>query len=98
MHTAIVKSVTLYVRLYTSIYIPINIIITIQPHTSWVRVPLKAKTFMWGDVPTNLRFVGGSTHTYEYSDIPMCGGPPPPVIAGNRHITLKVSTENPINK
>ena len=36
-------------------------------------VPVGAKTFMWGGIPAYLRYVGGSTHTCEYSDIRTCG-------------------------
>ena len=32
-----------------------------QPLTACVRVPVWAKTFMWGGIPAYLRCVGGST-------------------------------------
>jgi hypothetical protein len=57
--------------------------------TAWVRVRVGAKTFMWGGLPADLRCViGGSTHTCEYLCV---WGLPPPVKAGSRHLTLKVS-------
>jgi hypothetical protein len=62
--------------------------VTTLPLTAWVRVPVGAKTFMWGGLPADLRCVGGSTHTCEYSCV---WGLPPPVKAGSRHMTLKVS-------
>ena len=47
-------------------------LVTTQSLKAWVRVPVGAKTFMWGGNPSCMRRVGGFTHISEYSDIPTC--------------------------